>query len=58
MLSFMSRGQIQSIACLSAAAAVAPRAACYTHTRQSGDKYDGWAWLGRITHKPVLKAVA
>lgn len=30
----------------------------YTHIRQTGDKYEGWAWLGRVTHKPVLKAVA
>lgn len=30
----------------------------YTHIRQAGDKYAGWAWLGAVTHKPVLKAVA
>lgn len=30
----------------------------YTHIRQVGDKYEGWPWLGRITHKAVLKAVA
>lgn len=30
----------------------------YTHIRQSGDKYEGWAWLGRLTRKAVLKAVA
>jgi integrase len=30
----------------------------YTHIRQTGDKYEGWAWLGRVTHRPVLKVVA
>jgi integrase len=30
----------------------------YTHIRQAGDKYAGWPWLGRVTHKPVLRAVA
>lgn len=30
----------------------------YTHIRQTGDKYAGWPWLGRITRKAVLKAVA
>jgi len=30
----------------------------YTHIRQTGDKYTGWTWLGRVTHKAVLKAVA
>lgn len=30
----------------------------YTHMRQTGDKYALWPWLGRLTHKPVLKAVA
>lgn len=30
----------------------------YTHIRQTGDKYEGWAGLGRVTRKPVLKAVA
>jgi integrase len=30
----------------------------YTHIRQTGDKYAGWPWLGKVTHKPVLKAVA
>lgn len=30
----------------------------YTHIRQTGDKYAGWAWLGRVTKKSVLRAVA
>jgi integrase len=30
----------------------------YTHIRQTGDKYDGWAWVDRVSGKTVLKAVA
>jgi integrase len=30
----------------------------YTHIRQTGNKYEAWPWLGRVTHKAVLKAVA
>lgn len=30
----------------------------YTHVRQSGDKYTGWPWLGLVTRKAALKAVA
>lgn len=30
----------------------------YTHIRQTGDKYEGWAWLGRFDHKATLKVVA
>lgn len=30
----------------------------YTHLRQSGDKYEGWPWLDRITRKPKLHLVA
>lgn len=30
----------------------------YTHIRQIGDKYAGWPWLGRVTKRPVLRAVA
>ena len=30
----------------------------YTHLRQTGDKYDGWKWLGEVTRKdPALKLV-